>query len=223
MRVRLILGAVALCASACSPKPADTAAAPAQEGAPVEAVAEAAPSSAGPSDYMRQTFADCTWGEVSAAGFTIGSFACPNTKLAPDESLPGFQKEFTDADGKVTRFPAIQVFRKALDNSVPDAVIADVRAASPGPFTASCVLEPSSSDPSGKTYVLVPTGAGKAAHEAFLAGTSEENSMPCGQMGPSEAGERVFRLVDGAPDKVVYIDLGSEIQIFDTKTLRPSK
>jgi hypothetical protein len=39
-------------------------------------------------------------------------------------------------------------------------------------------------------------------------------------MGPSEAGDRVFQQVEGAPDKVAYVNLGSEIQIFDVATLR---
>jgi hypothetical protein len=40
-------------------------------------------------------------------------------------------------------------------------------------------------------------------------------------MGPSEAGDRVFEII--APDKVAYIDFGSEIQIFDASTLKATE
>ena len=194
--------AVAVLAMACSP--------PASQAPTAEV---------GPSEAMRATFPDCVWGEQKAAGVSINAFACPKHKLAPDETLPGFQMEITDGDGAVGRYPAIQVFTKAADAPV-DAVVDAVRAASPGPFTAACALTPNPNDPTGKSFQFMPTGAGKAAHDAFVAGAAEGEPTPCGPMGPSEAGERIFLQVEGAPDKVAYVNLGSEIQIFDVATLR---
>ncbi|MFZ4602870.1 MAG: hypothetical protein ACOYM8_10480 [Caulobacterales bacterium] len=205
MRATNLFGAllaVAFFATACSP--------PASQAPKVEV---------GPSEVMRATFPDCVWGEQKAAGLSVNAFTCPKHKLAPDESLPGFQMEITDGDGVVGRYPAIQVFAKAADAPV-DAVIDAVRAASPGPFTATCVLTPNPNDPTGKTFQFMPTGEGKTAHEAFMAGASNGEPVPCGPMGPSEAGDRVFQQVEGAPDKVAYVNLGSEIQIFDVATLR---
>jgi hypothetical protein len=44
--------------------------------------------------------------------------------------------------------------------------------------------------------------------------------MPCGPLGPSEAGGRTFRVLDGAPDKVIMIDWGTEPPVYDPDTLQ---
>lgn len=203
-----LVSVIALLATACTPK------SPAPE-APAEAAFA-------PSEPMKAEFGDCTWGEVTAAGLTINAFACPTRKLVGDETLPGMVTEAVGVDGKITRSPTIQVFAKAADAPV-DAVLAAVRAASPGAFTAECVLEANAADTSGKSFLLVPAGAGKAAYEAFRSGKSEDNSMPCGDLGPSEGGERQFIQVDGAPDKVVLVAFPSDIPLFDANTLRVAK
>lgn len=175
-----------------------------------------------PSEVMKTTFTNCTWGQQTGAGLAIWAFTCPGHKLVADEALPGFQMQIDDAAAVPETYPAIQVFAKPADATIA-AVLTAVRAASPGPFTAECVLTPNTNDPSGMTFLFTPTGTGKVAHEAFMAGKSEENSMPCGPMGPSEAGDRIFQVVAGAADKVVYVDLGSEIQIFDVNSLHGAK
>jgi hypothetical protein len=42
-------------------------------------------------------------------------------------------------------------------------------------------------------------------------------------MGVGFVGDRVFQVMADDPTKVVYIDYGSEIQIFDTATLKSLK
>ena len=44
--------------------------------------------------------------------------------------------------------------------------------------------------------------------------------LPCGDMGVGFVGDRYFQVMPGHPDRVVYVDRGSEIQIFDPATLR---
>jgi hypothetical protein len=211
-------GAMALLVAACTPK--------AEEQTPTPDSSAAAPSQnevmSSPSEVMKTTFTNCTWGQQTGAGLSIWAFTCPGHKLIADEALPGFQMQIDDGAGNPESYPAIQVFTKPAEATV-DAVLTAVRAASPGPFTAECGLTPNANDPSGMTFLFTPTGDGRVAHEAFMAGKSEENSMPCGPMGPSEAGERIFQLVAGAADKVAYVDLGSEIQIFDVNTLHAAK
>lgn len=48
------------------------------------------------------TYGDCEWGEVSAAGIFIWSYACANDRLIADEAWPGVQRELRDASGQVT-------------------------------------------------------------------------------------------------------------------------
>lgn len=166
-----------------------------------------------PSEAAMEAFPGCDWGEVRGAGLSIWSYACANDRLVADDALPGFQRELRDASGQVTRYPAIRIFAKPADAPI-DAVTAAVRAASPGAET--CVIEAGAHG----DYVLMPTGAAFEAHQKFIRGEADGPSLPCGVLGPREAGGHTFRLVEGAPDKVAAIDRGSDVPIFDADTLR---
>jgi hypothetical protein len=168
-----------------------------------------------PSERHVEAFPDCEWGEVRAAGMSIWSYACANDRLVGDEALPGFQREVRDASGQVTRAPAIRFFAKPAEAPI-EAVLAAVRAASPG--AEACIIEPGSHG----DYVLMPTGEAFEAHQRFIRGEADGPSMPCGPLGPLEAGGHTFRLVESAPDKVVMIDWGTSVPIFDPDTLRVS-
>lgn len=198
-----------------------------QQGtAPADAPAAnaAAPS---PAPVMAETFASCQWGEVTGSGLSIWSYACgPEAgyvRLVADDSLPGFAIEST-GEGEAARRPAIIIFKKAADAPI-ESILEAVRAKSPGPHTDTCTLQPVTVE--GATpgsYGFEPTGAARAAWDAFASGDGEAAPVepPCGAMGPQMAGDRSFRLVEGDPTTVVFIDYGSEIQIFDPATLRPA-
>jgi hypothetical protein len=116
----------------------------------------------------------------------------------------------------VTRWPAIQFFLKAPEAEI-GSVIDVVRLASPGSDT--CEIEPGSHD----DFVLMPTGDAAVAYSKFLSGEATEPSMPCGPLGPSEAGGRTFRVLADAPDKVIMIDWGTEPPVFDPDTMSAVK
>lgn len=178
-----------------------------------------APTAPQPSPEMQATFKGCTWGEVKGGGLSIWSFACPTDKLVGDDALPGFQREASDGAGGLSRYPAIRVFAKAADAPV-ESVLGAVRAAAPWPEANTCAFEPAP----GGGYHLMPTGATREAWDAYVSGKSTKDpGLPCGVLGPTEAGDRVFKVLDGAPDKVVLIELGSEIQTFDISTLTVAK
>lgn len=160
--------------------------------------------------------ATCTWGKVVSAGVSIWSYSCPALRLVADEALPGFQREETGADGVVTRTPVIRFFAKPADAPI-GAVIDAVRAASPG--SESCEIEPGSHD----DHVLMPTGSAAIAYSKFISGAADGPSMPCGPLGPSEAGGRTFRVLADVPDKVIMIDWGAEPPIYDPDTMSAAK
>ena len=180
--------------------------------APAGAPAPQTPAQPQPIAELAAAFPNCQWGEVSAAGVSIWSYACPEDRLVADEALPGFQRE-TGAAGAATRFAAVRIFSKAADAPI-EAVLAAVRAASPG--AEACELTPGEHG----RFVLLPTGEALAAYERFTHGQADGPSLPCGPLGPSEAGERTFQILAGAPDKVVMINWGSDLPIFDAQTLR---
>lgn len=208
-------------AAACSPP--DTAAPPpsisgspssGEAGVPFEPTAE-----------MIAAFPNCTWEEVRAAGLEIRSFACPNARLVGDEALPGFQLVTTEPNGVETRTIVVRVFAKPADAPI-DAVLEVVRAASPGWATATCVFAPADETNVGaqavESYQLMPTGAAFAAWEAYLNLENPGAARPCGPMGPTEPpSSRTFEILDGAPDKVVFVDRGMQSgQVYYPETLR---
>ena len=176
-------------------------------------VALPAPDAPQPSAQLAAVFPDCQWGEVSAAGVSVWSFACPDQRLIADEALPGFQLELGGESETIVRVPAIRFFAKAPDAPL-ESVLEAVRAASPG--GEACTIEPGSHG----DHVLMPTGGALLAHQAFVEGRADGPSMPCGPLGPREAGGHTFRLLEEAPDKVVMINWPSDPPIFDPDTLR---
>lgn len=172
-----------------------------------QSVAQSAPQ---PPQALSEQFGDCTWGEVRAAGVSVWSFACADQRLVGDEALPGFVREGGDQ-----RYPVIRLFEKELGAPI-DAALPAIRAASPG--AEACVLEHVTGEPG--RYQLMPTGEARRAYDASIGGQGVEPFMPCGSLGPSEAGMRIVQIVEGAPGKVAVIDTGSDIPIFDWNTLR---
>jgi hypothetical protein len=161
---------------------------------------------------------------VKSQGLAIWSYACGtefgSVHLVP--SAAGFDIEAND-DGKPGRSEAIRIFTKAPDAPIT-AIQPAVQAASPGPAIAKCTLEESKA-PDGslrERYALKPPAAIQAAWDKAME-TGDPGDPPCGAYGPQLAGAHTFELVDGAPDKVVLVNWGSEIQIFDPSTLRAAE
>jgi hypothetical protein len=189
--------------------------------------APAAASAAVPSQTMQETFANCTWGEVTGSGLSVWSYACGsgsgNTRLVADDSLPGFAIEGT-YEGETSRRPAIVIFKKAADAPI-ESILEAVRSKSPGPNSANCTLQPVTFEGAVPgSFAFEPTGAIKTAWEAFASGAADAGPVeaPCGDMGPQMSGDRSFRVVEGDPTTVVLIEYGSEIQIFDPSTIKPA-
>ena len=210
IRESQILIAAILLAACTAEQPAEPVA---EVPAPAEVAEAPAPEAPAPRESIEEMYAaTCTWGEVISAGVSIWSYTCPNARLVADEALPGFQLEETTADGAVSTRPVIQFFAKAADAPI-GSVIDAVRLASPG--SESCEIEPGSHD----DHVLMPTGDAAIAYSKFLTGEAEAPSLPCGPLGPSEAGGRTFRMLPDAPDKVIMIDWGTEPPVFDPDTM----
>ena len=172
-----------------------------------------------PPQVMRDTFVGCTWGKVQGATLSVWSYACDaqhgDTRLVADDSLPGFRFP----GGKV----AIAAFSKPAGAPIK-AILTQVRAASPGPHSDTCALVPIPGDHGGRqAYDLAPTGAAKAQWDAFETDPNPTSTVepPCGFMGPGMVGDRYFETLRGHPEIVVFIEAGSELQIFDADTLKP--
>lgn len=119
-------------------------------------------------------------------------------------------------EGQAQGYDVIRSFPKAKDAplvSVRPAVLAAT-----GKHQASCALIKTAYGDWGEVWLLEPTGAEKAAYDKANAIEPQEN--PCGDLGIGPAGDRFFKVMADDPKKVIYYDMGSEIQIFDPATLR---
>jgi len=176
-----------------------------------------------PSAAARQTFASCSWGEVKGATVSMWSYACGpeagGISIVADDGLPGFLIE-SAATPDSTPTVVVRLFDKAADAPI-ESVLDAVRALSPGLNTPTCAFAPATGvDHEGKGhFVLTPTGAVKVAYDAKNSGDTMPEA-PCGPLGVSPVGDRYFAVVPGHRDKVMFVDRGSEIQIFDEATLR---
>lgn len=169
-------------------------------------------------------FAGCEWETVTGATLSIQGFACGpehgNQRIVADDALPGFVLESAGTDGPV-RSVAVRAFAKSAEAPL-DSILPAVRAASPGPYTARCVFAPAAGvDNAGRgRVVLEPAGEEKARWEASVM-SDTPMEKPCGDLGVSIAGDRWFEELAGRPTTVVFVEMGSEIQIFDPATLKP--
>jgi hypothetical protein len=177
-----------------------------------------------PSEAMQQTFAGCDWGRVDGASLSVWSYACGpeqgEARLVADESLPGFAIESGGS-----RQPVIITFAKPSEAPI-HIILEAVRARSPGAHTAGCILTPAPQfdrGAAGPVYTFAPTGEAKAGWDALASGAEDAAPMepPCGELGEQMAGDRYFQVLAGDPSVVVWVNAGSEIQIFDPGSLSP--
>ena len=180
--------------------------------------AVAAPTRAPEPSQGRETFKGCRWGQVNGAHLSMWSFACGpdqgGERLVADDALPGFA--IVSATDPAARRVVMRTFAKPAAASIT-AILPALRAASPGPHTASCTLQSTPGGPG--RYALSPTGNARAAWESAQTSAAEPD-FPCGPLGVGYVGDRYVRLMPGHADTVVFIDEGSEVQIFDPATLR---
>jgi hypothetical protein len=208
----LSLAALVACAPATSPadKAADKAA---DKSAPAVAAADA-PT---PNPALAENFPQCTWGEVKSAGVSLWAYACPNDRIVADAALPGFKREMSGPSP--SSYPIIWLFTKPAGAPV-DAALPAIRAASKG--SEACVLEQIKDMPAGQ-FQLMPAGEARKRYDAFIAGKAEEPALPCGPLGPSEAGMRIIREVPGAPTLVAVMETGSDVPLYGLDTIRASR
>ena len=169
----------------------------------------------------QQEFADCKpQQEVKGATLSIRAYECPNARLVADNKLPGFVLQLSGPDGKSQQV-VIRTFEKFAPESIHAALPA-IRKASPGPHTATCVLKVFRDNRNKSVdawFVLSPTGKAETAwQDSERKGGSVE--PPCGALGVQSAGDLYFQLMPDDPSTVVFVDKGSEIQIFDPDSLR---
>lgn len=168
----------------------------------------------------REPFEGCSdWRTERQFGLTIAVQDCPEVKLVADSAQKAL---FLEQGG--SRSLALQVFAKPADAG-PDVVLPQLLAAGRAPAGATCALEPAPEGlplAEGQTrFVLTPTGASKTAWERALANVDlVPETQPCGTLGVGVVGDRYIQIDAKRPDMVVFVELGSEAQIYDPATLR---
>jgi hypothetical protein len=170
----------------------------------------------------KQTFVGCKLEDVKSSLLSIKSFNCGpeqgDVHLEADSKTSGFVEVLEGSEGPM-RITKIRAFRKAADAPI-DAILQDVRAASPGRNSETCVFTPTTDgDDGAKRWAFAPGGS---AAESW---TQDEKSgdpvdPPCGALGVQFEGDLYFEVLPDDPTIVVFVDAGSEIQIFVPATLK---
>lgn len=185
----------------------------------------AAKTEAAPAPFAQDTYGNCTWEHVKGSEIGIWSYNCGpnagNVRLVADNALPGFALQRAGENGE-SKTPVIRIFKK--DAAAPIAAVLEaVRAASPGPHTETCTLTPNQGVPGGKAFVLTPDATAAAEWEKYQTDGAGSVQPPCGALGPQFVGDSYFKVLDDDPTVVVWADLGSELPIYDVKTLHKLK
>ena len=152
----------------------------------------------------------------------IKSFNCGpdqgNVHLEADDKISGFVEVLEGSEGPM-RITKIRAFKKSADAPL-DAILSDVRAASPGRNSETCVFTPTTdADDGTKRWVFAPGGE---ARETWAQDEKSGDPVdpPCGALGVQFEGDLYFEVLPDDPTTVVFVDAGSEIQIFVPSTLK---
>jgi putative membrane protein len=170
-------------------------------------------------------FATCTKQDVVGLTLRIKSFECGADhqfkRLIANNEKNGFDLE-TKSAGMANSKPAIRVFVKQATAPI-EAILPEVKKRSTGPFIAQCGFELTKERPLGikQAYILSPQGAGEKAYEEALK-ENPDLAAPCGVLGVNSVDQRVFFVLTGREDLVVYADMGTERQVFDIRSLEPA-
>ena len=171
----------------------------------------------------KQTFVGCKLQDVKGATLSIESFACGpnqgNVHLEADDKLPGFVEVVDGAEGPM-RITKIRAFKKAADAPI-NSILPDVRAASPGRISDTCEFTPAAQtdDDGVKRWVFAPGGDAKDTWDQDEK-SGDPVDPPCGALGVQFEGDLYFEVLPDDPTTVVFVDAGSEIQIFIPSTLK---
>jgi hypothetical protein len=205
-----LAGLLAVVLAACQPQ-APYGSDAGKKAAPAPAAAPTPPAA------LAETFKECTWGEVKGATASLWAFSCPEDKVAFNAALPGFERQITGATPST--YPIVRLFTKAADAPL-DAALPAIRAASRGAET--CVLEPIP-EMAGQ-FQLMPAGPARKRYADLVAGTlknpTDADYLPCGPLGPSEAGMRIISAVAGSSTLVAVSETGSDVPLYDLSTLK---
>lgn len=161
------------------------------------------------------------WTRVKAAGLSVWSQACATQRLVGDDSARALVLEtLNDQGAVVARDAVIQLFEAA--NNL-DSLAATLMQAGGAPVGATCALAPAPAVvplPEGvQRYVLTPTGQTNVAWERAVTSDIAPDTPPCGRYGVAIVGDRYLELRPEHPDKAVFVELGSEIQIYEPNTV----
>lgn len=172
-----------------------------------------------PSKVASETFTGCRWGKVTGRSYSIWSYACGKTygdqRLVPANDVDGFA--IVPTAPARDRQIVLRTFRRARGAPVTAILPAVLKVT--GRAKSSCrLVEHRNYGDWGTVWLLEPAGAQKRAYD--IANAKEPQENPCGALGIGPAGDRFFRVLPADPTRIVYADMGSEIQIFDLKTLR---
>jgi len=159
----------------------------------------------------REPYQDCKWKKVIGAGLEIWGQSCDygdkKLEVNVSETLPGMFLEDVSNGSPVAIEQLIQVFN--LKNKSIDSVIPLLANSKDWKVTDKCTFIKVSINRSDVTrYTLMPT------EDAF-----KKFESTCAGYGMGNSGVHYFEIYASNPNKVLFINAGQELPMFDENTI----
>ena len=162
----------------------------------------------------------CNWVWREGGGMGLWTEACSFDTGKRDVVYDAAQDLFTTTiDGK----PDVAVLRAFRAPGGPEGLAATLKAQGLLLDSPDCQMMPMTGEPGlapvGWTaWRVMPTGALKQAFDKEV--QEQVPEPPCGKLGYAADTVSFFMVKDGAPGRVVFVDLGQERAMLDITTLR---
>ncbi len=168
----------------------------------------------------REPYPDCKWKKVIGAGLEIWGQSCDygdkKLEVNASETLPGMFLEDVTKGSPVAIEQLIQIFN--LENKSIDSVIPLLSDSKDWKVTDKCIFTKVSINRSDVArYTLMPTGAALKKFESD--GKNEPITSTCAGYGMGNSGVQYFEIYNSNPNKVLFINAGQELPMFDENTI----
>jgi hypothetical protein len=168
----------------------------------------------------RESFEKCRWKKVIGAGLELWGQSCDfgdkKLEVNTSETLPGVFLEDVTSGSPVAINQLIQVFE--LKNKSINSVIPLLADNEKWKVSDKCAFTKISNTRNNVTrYTLMPTGDTLKKFES----DSKNEPIPdtCAGYGIGNSGTRYFEVYASNPNKVLFINIGQEMPMFDENTI----
>ncbi|MFZ4120981.1 MAG: hypothetical protein ACOYKM_04890 [Caulobacterales bacterium] len=167
---------------------------------------------------------ECAWQPFEGAGIVMWTQTCPGQRMVADAPSGRVLREAVEDGALLATSEDIRVLDMPASGLA--GLTAQLMLEGGAPAEASCTLNTAPAViplPQGRQrYSLEPTGLTRSAWEGALTADEVPETPPCGRYGVSHTGYRYIEIQAAAPTKALFVELGSEVQLFEPNSIQLS-